>query len=399
MSARRRIAILTGEPSGDRLGAALVRALWQEADVEPFGLGGPAMEAEGVRSPFPIRDLAVMGLVEVLPRAPKILARIRQTARWLEELRPDVVVTVDSPDFMKRVVRRVRPRLPQSSFVNYVAPSVWAWRSGRAAEIARLYDLQLALLPFEPAYFEAAGVRAQFVGHPAVEAAASMPDRAAARAALGIERERPALVALPGSRRGEIGRLGPVFRRVVKRVADSRPDLAVLIPAAHGVESEVREFAGGCAGDVRLLSSDGDAERQREKTMAFRAGDVALAASGSVALELAVARLPAVIAYRFAPLTWALGTLLTRHRTASLVNVLAGERVQPEFLQSNCRSGPIADALLSVLADPDLARAQREGADRAVRQVRIDGVSPSAAAARAILAMEAVGGTSGSDSR
>ena len=385
MTARRRIAVLAGEPSGDRLGASLIRALRSEADVEISGLAGPAMEAEGVRSYFPIAELALMGLVEVLPKARRIFRRIREAARILQAQRPDIVVTIDSPDFMKRVVGRVRKRLPDTRFVNYVAPSVWVWRPGRAKEVARLYDLQLTLLPFEPPWFEAAGMRAEFVGHPAVEALAGMPDRTEARKALGITPERPMLLALPGSRRGEIERLGPIFQASVKRVVSEIPDLAVFVPAAHGVEPEARRFAEGCGGDVRLLAASSDLEREREKAQAFRAADLALAASGSIVLELAVARLPAVIAYRFVPLTWMLGTLMTRHRQASLVNILLGTEAQPEFLQRECRPGPIAAELLACFADPARAEAQRLAADRAVRKVVVEGVSPAVAAARAIL--------------
>lgn len=385
MKRRRRIAVLVGEPSGDRLGAALVRALRREADVEIIGLAGPAMKAEGVKSLFPIADLAVMGLVEVLPRAPRILRRIRKTAAMLRAKRPDIVVTIDSPDFMKRVVQRVRKRLPETCFVNYVAPTVWAWRPGRVKDVARLYDLQLALLPFEPPWFEATGLRTVFVGHPAVEAATVMPERSEARRALDIQADRPVLLTLPGSRKGEIARLGPVFRETIARVAAKHPELVVLVPAAHGVEAAARRFARGCPADVRLLSAASAADREREKLQAFRASDVALATSGSVAVELAVARLPAVIAYRFAAVTWMLGTLLTRHRSASLVNILLEEEVQPEFIQGSCRPGPIAAELLSLLADPERMERQRKATDRAVQMVESDGMPPSVAAARAVL--------------
>ena len=274
---------------------------------------------------------------------------------------------------MKRVVGRVRTRMPETRFVNYVAPSVWVWRPGRAREIARLYDLQLTLLPFEPPWFEAAGTRAVFVGHPAVEGAERLPARMEARESMGIAPDRPVLLALPGSRRGEIARLGNIFQNAIARVVAKHPDLLVLVPAAHGVESEARRFARGCRGDVRLLSAASDAGREHEKARAFRAADLALAASGSVVLELAVARVPAVIAYRFSPVTWMLGRFLTRHRTASLVNILLGDMVQPEFLQQDCRSGPIAAELLACLTDPERAEAQRRAADRAVRKVRIEG--------------------------
>ena len=162
MSRSPTIAVLAGEPSGDRIGASLVAALRDGAapGAAISGVGGAAMAAQGIRSPVPITDLSVMGLVEVLPNLPRILRRLRQIVDWLEAMQPDVVVTIDSPDFMHRVVIRARPRCPRTQFVNYVAPTVWAWRAGRAKKLARLYDLQLALLPFEPPYFEAVGLPA-----------------------------------------------------------------------------------------------------------------------------------------------------------------------------------------------------------------------------------------------
>jgi len=391
MTPRWRIAVLAGEPSGDRLGAALVRALRREADAELFGVGGPAMRAAGVESPFPITDLSVMGLFEVLPRAGRILRRMREVVRLLAERRPDAVVTIDSPDFMQRVVRRARAVLTDTRFVNYVAPTVWAWRPGRAREIARLYDLQLTLLPFEPPWFERAGGRAAFVGHPVVEQAACLLPRAKARAALALDDRRPTLLLLPGSRRGEIRRLGPVFRAVAARVGERHPNLAVVLPVAHGVESDAAALAAAIGGNVRVLAAPSDEDREADKWRAMRAADVALAASGSVALELAVAGLPAVIAYRLSPATWAIGRMLTRHRTASLVNLLAEATVQPEFIQSRCRPRLVAAELLGMLADEGRMRRRRHAAEGAVGRLSAGDMPPSRAAALQVLRVLAAG--------
>ncbi len=258
MSGALRLFLIAGEPSGDLLGAGLLAGLRDLCATAPRidGVGGPAMAAEGLASRFPMQELSIMGLVEVLPRAPKLLARIRQTADAVVAAAPDALITIDSPDFCLRVARRARRRLPALKVIHYVAPSVWAWRPGRAAKMARVVDHVLALLPFEPPYMEAAGMTCDFVGHPvAAQRQATPAEAAALRAECGIAAGAPLMLLLPGSRRGEIARIGPVFAEVARRLRQVRPDLAVLLPAAEvggrGAARFVSARRRGLAADPR----------------------------------------------------------------------------------------------------------------------------------------------------
>ena len=224
-----RLFLVAGEPSGDRLGGALIEG-FRSLGIEPElqGVGGPSMAASGMASRFPMEELSVMGLAEVLPRLPNLLRRIAETAEAVVAMRPDALVTIDSPDFSLRVARAARKRLPGLRTIHYVAPSVWAWRPGRAAKMAEVIDHVLALLPFEPPYMEAAGMTCDFVGHPVAAEPQPDPDAVAAlRAELAIAPGQPVLALLPGSRRGEVTRLAPVFAAVAKR-------LRALPPRARG---------------------------------------------------------------------------------------------------------------------------------------------------------------------
>lgn len=383
------VVILAGEPSGDRLGAALMQALRTErSDLVIAGAGGPAMQAVGLESLFPITDIAVMGLVEVVPKLPRIRRRIRQTVDFIVTTQPAVVITIDSPDFMHRVVRRARARCPNTKFVNYVAPTVWNWRAGRAKRIAELYDLQLVLLPFEPPYFEAVGLACQFVGHPVLECSASnLPTRAEARAELGISESATVVVALPGSRGGEVRRHSQVFGAALRQFATSAPEVAVLVPAAHGVEEQVNQAVGEWTVATSVLRAPGDEARERQKWTAFAAADVALATSGTVMLELALAQVPTVLAYRVSPVTWAIGYYMVKSRTASLVNILLGEPAIPEFLQSRCRPDLLAAALTDLAHDQPHRETQLMAMRRALKLLDPGGGSPSSRAAKAVLSL------------
>ncbi len=233
-----RLFLLAGEPSGDALGGALIAGLRQLLGdgLAVEGVGGPAMAAEGLTSRFPMAELSVMGVAEVLPRLPNLIRRIRQTGDAVAAAAPDALVTIDSPDFTLRVARRARRLRPGLKVIHYVAPSVWAWRPGRAARMAEVVDHVLALLPFEPPYMQAAGMTCDFVGHPvAAEPQASEGEVALLRAELAIAPGQPVLALLPGSRRGEAARLAPVFAAVAARLRALMPELAVIVPAAPGL--------------------------------------------------------------------------------------------------------------------------------------------------------------------
>lgn len=379
-----RIFILAGEPSGDRLGGALMAGLKQLCPEVSFdGIGGPQMQAEGLVSRFDMAELSVMGLAEILPRYRALMARINQTAAAVVETQPDVLITIDSPDFSLRVARKVRENSSVKT-IHYVAPSVWAWRPGRAEKMARWVDHVLALLPFEPPYMTAAGMSCDFVGHPVVAEPQATDDEAAAfRAARGLN-GAPVLLALPGSRRSEVTRLAPVFQQVVARLVAERPELRVVVPAAPSVLPEVRRATRNWAGDPIILdpsaaSAEGFAA---EKRAAFTAADVALAASGTVSLELAAAGTPMVIAYDMNWLSRQIIGRMVKIDTVTLVNLVSETRAVPEFIGGNCRPGPIAEALGKVLDAPER---QQEAMALTMERLGKGGEPPGLRAARSVL--------------
>ncbi len=386
-----RLFLIAGEPSGDLLGAALIAGLREIAgpDLRLEGVGGPAMAAEGFASRFDIEELSVMGLAEVLPRAPNLLRRIRQTADAVIAARPDALIGIDSPDFCLRVARRVRAALPGQRVMHYVAPSVWAWRPGRAARMARVVDHVLALLPFEPPYMEAAGMTCDFVGHPAVALRQPGPAEVAAlRESLGIGAEQRLLVLLPGSRRGEVSRLAPIFAQVLARLRAADPDLAAVVPTVGPVADQVAALMPPDAqGWPKLLDprAMGEGAAGALKRAAFAAGDAALAASGTVSLELAAAGTPMVIAYRVNWLTAQIARQLIRLETVTLVNLVSGTRAVPELIQEECTPERILPQVARLLEDPAARATQRAAADRAMSELGRGGEAPGLRAARSVL--------------
>lgn len=354
-----RIALVAGEASGDLLGAALVRDLRAlHPDAGFAGVAGPQMRAAGVEAWHDCEELAVMGIVEVLKHLPRLLRLRRALRERLLAWKPDVVVGIDAPDFNLGLERRLKARGLRT--VHYVSPSVWAWREGRAAKIGQSADRVLCLFPMEPAIYARHGVEARFVGHPLATMLPMHPDREAARRALGIVGGGPLLALLPGSRGGEIARLGPVFLDTVARLLERRPGLRVLAPMAN---PRCRErFQRLLAAHPRSLALhpalhlvDG---RARE---AMVASDAVLLASGTAALEAMLAKRPMVVAYRIAPLTHFLVKRLglLKVERYSLPNVLAGEALVPERMQDDCRAELLA-ADVERLLDEGLAPALRQ---------------------------------------
>lgn len=385
-----RLFLIAGEPSGDQLGAALIAGLRQlAADVRLDGVGGPAMAAQGFASRFPMEELSVMGVTEILPRLPTLLRRIRETAAAIVEARPDAVIGIDSPDFCLRVDARARAALPGLRVMHYVAPSVWAWRPGRAAKMARVVDHVLALLPFEPPYMEAAGMTCDFVGHPAAAVPQATPAEVAAiRAELGLAPDRRLLVVLPGSRRGEASRLAPIFAETLRRLRAADPSLAAVVPTVGPTTELVAALMPpDAAGWPRLLDPRGlpAAEADARKRAAFAAADAALAASGTVSLELAAAGTPMVIGYRVSWLTGEVARRLLRIDTATLVNLVTETRVVPEHFQRDCTPDRLAPDVARLLNDPAAAAAQRAAADAAMVLLGRGGEPPGLRAARSVL--------------
>lgn len=370
-----KLFLIAGEPSGDRLGAALMAGLKQLSPRVKFaGVAGPLMQAEGMDSLFPMQELSVMGIAEVLPKYFHLKRRIREAAAAVLASGARALITIDSPDFCLRVARIVKDADPGITVIHYVAPSVWAWRPGRAAKMARVVDHVLALLPFEPPYMRAAGMGCDFVGHPVVaEPLASAAERAP------FAGPGPLLLALPGSRRGEITRLAPLFGQVVARLAVRHPDLRVVLPTLASVEPLVRDLTAGWAVAPQIVTDRG------EKRGAFAAADVALAASGTVSLELAANACPMVIAYRLHPISFWLMRRAALIDTVTLVNLVSETRVVPEFLGPAAEAEPVAEALAGLLAGSPARQAQIEAMAVTMQRLGQGGEAPGLRAARAVL--------------
>ena len=381
--------LIAGEPSGDRLGAALMAGVKQlQPDVIFHGIGGPLMQAEGLDSLFPMEELSVMGLVEVLPKLRHLFALKRQAAEAVLALNPDALVTIDSPDFCLRVARQVKEAAPHVRTMHYVAPSVWAWRPGRAAKMARWIDHVLALLPFEPPYMEAAGMSCDFVGHPVVaEPVASDAEAAAFRARHDIAPDAPLLLLLPGSRRGEIARHAGPFGEALAQLSDRVPGLQAVLPTVAHVAPALREaMAGWPVQPILLDPTEAPDSHAADKRAAFRAADVALAASGTVSLELAASGTPMVVAYDMARLTLLMMKRMALIDTPTLVNLVSDSRHVPDFLGAECRADQIVPALERLLCDPAARAAQLQAMDRTMQRLGAGGEAPGLRAARSVLA-------------
>ncbi len=383
---RRRFFITAGEPSGDKLGAALMAGLKErlgEGNVAFHGVGGPLMAAEGLRSIFPMDDISIMGLGAILRQYGTLKARIRDTAEAAVKMRPDAVITIDLPEFSLRVAKQIKAAAPDLRTIHYVAPTVWAWRPGRARKMARHVDHVLALFPFEPPYMLRAGMGCDFVGHPVVTEPVATGDAAAAfRAEHGIG-DAPLLMVLPGSRRSEIANMLPILEGAVARIVAARPDLRIVVPLAGPVADPVRAAVADWPGmPVTLDPGTGSAAALAVKRAAFRAADTALATSGTVALELAAARTPMVVGYTMGWLSrQVIGRLLLTD-TVNLVNLVSDTRVVPERIGTECTPEALADATLGVMDAPD---AQAQAMALTLDRLGAGGLSPGLRAADAVL--------------
>jgi lipid-A-disaccharide synthase len=376
-----RLMLVCGEPSGDLLGAQLMAGLKQASggDVEITGVGGPAMSTEGLKSLYALDTTAVMGLREVVPRIPAILRRVREASDFALRTRPDAVVLIDSPDFTHRIAQRLKRIDPTIRTINYVAPQVWASRAYRARKMSRYFDLVLALLPFEAPFFERYGLHATFVGHPVIERTSRMTGGPEFRARHGIAADAPLLAVLPGSRTNEIRFLLPEFREAVARVAARVPGLETVIATVPHVAARVRERTQDWPTPLHLIEGD------TEKYAAFDASDAALAASGTVTTELALAGTPMVVGYKVGWLTYVLALPLMNVRYMTLVNILLDREAVPEFLQSKCTPQNLANAVTALLTDKSSALHERADLDQAVAMLGKGSEAPSLRAARVIL--------------
>lgn len=380
-----RIFVIAGEPSGDRLGAALMEGFRSLLDypVEFVGVGGPLMEEKGLNSLFPMSDISIMGLSEIASKYFFLKRRIRETAQAALDCRPDVVITIDIPEFSLRVAKIIKEK-SNIRTVHYVAPTVWAWRPKRAAHMAKVIDHVLALFPFEPPYMEKAGMQCDFVGHPvATEAIASASDVAALREKYGLG-SHPIALALPGSRMSEINHLLDVFKETFHKIHLARPDLKIILPAAPAIAGELQSRMQGWDFPVTVLDPRDMSLTQFEieKRAALSAADGAVAASGTVSLELAANATPMVIAYDMGWLSRQIIGRMLITDTVTLVNLVSDTREIPEFIGADCKPDLIADAFLNLLQNPE---AQLDAMEDTMRMLGQGDVDPGIRAAQAVL--------------
>jgi lipid-A-disaccharide synthase len=376
--------IVATEESGDALGAALVRALKARhgGALTLNGVGGRAMAAAGIISPFAIDELSIMGIAAIPRRLPMIFRRIRETAAAVVAARPDALVIIDSPDFTHRVARRVRRLAPKIPILDYVSPSIWAWRPGRARAMRAYVDQVLAILPFEPAlYVKLGGPPCRYVGHPLIERIAELrPDAEEARRRRA---DPPVVLILPGSRSSEIRHLLGTFGAAIEQVAARSGPMELVLPTMPHLAAQVREAGAGWTIFPRIVVDPA------EKWAAFRRARAALAASGTVTLELALAGIPTVAAYRLSPveafIAERLLRLLVRLPSVILANLVLGENVIPELLQSAATPERLAAALLPLLSDTPQRQRQIDAFGRLDAIMAIGSEAPSAKAAAVVL--------------
>jgi lipid-A-disaccharide synthase len=376
------IFIIAGEESGDRLGAPLMAAIETvaSAPVTFAGIGGRAMAERGLRSLFPIDQLAINGFSAIPARLPLILQRIREAADAVIAARPDVLVIIDSPDFTHRVARRVRAAVPGIPIVDYVSPSVWAWRPGRAAAMRRYVDHVLALLPFEPeAHRRLGGPPCSYVGHPLAEAVATLrpnPEETARRGAAP-----PLVLVLPGSRGGEVGRHLATFGAAVGLVQKRLGAIEVVLPTVPHLLERLRRDTAAWQVRPRIIIEPA------QKWAAFRQARAALAASGTVTLELALAQVPTVVAYKVTILEELIARSLVKVAMIGLANIILDEKVMPELLQRQATAKNLAEALVSIVGDTPQRQRQCEAFARLDAIMEVDGTAPSRRAAAIVVAL------------
>jgi lipid-A-disaccharide synthase len=368
------IYLVAGEASGDALGARLMAALrTRRPDLAFAGIGGEQMASQGLASLFPLRDLALMGLLEVLPRLHHLRRRLRQTIADIAVRRPNVVVTIDSPGFTLRLLKAIQPLGIRR--VHYVAPQAWAWRERRVRHYHELWDQLLCLLPFEPAFFARHALPATFVGHPVLESGADHGNAARFRATHGVDPTARVLTLMPGSRRTEVTRLLPILGATLQRFPNVMPVVPMAGPVADAVRAGTRDWPR-----QPILVSELHAKHD-----AFAASAAAVTKSGTSTLELAMAGVPMVVTYRVNPLTAAIAQRLVKVRYAALVNLLAQREVVPELIQQACTPDNLAAELRTLLDDPAVAAAQRTACRDVLASLRPPAGTPSDAAAAAVL--------------
>ncbi len=372
------IYLIAGEQSGDVLGARLILALRAaRPDLAFTGIGGPRMEEAGFVPLFPMHELAVMGLIEILPRLRRLRRLMQTTVSDIHARKPDIVVTIDSPGFNLRVLKQIKtfPR------VHYVAPQVWAWKPKRVAEFPGLWNRLLCLLPFEPAWFAQHGIEARFTGHPVLESGADQGDATRFRTRHAIPEGAPILILMPGSRRSEVPRLLPVFAETLAILANRIPGLIPVVPVASAVAETVRKATATWPVQPIITTA------LQDKHDAYAAAAAALTKSGTSTLELALAGVPMAVTYRVNPITALIARRMIKIPYVAMVNLLAGQALVPELLQQDCNPRKLAEVVEHLLTRPEAAETQREGFQSVIASLHPKTTTPSKAAAQEILAL------------
>lgn len=376
------IYLVAGEPSGDMIGARLMRALKRQVpDVKIIGIGGENMEKEGLKSLFDISDLAIMGLAEVIPSIPKVLRHIKETVADVEKNKPDAVITIDSWSFSARVHKAIRAKKIKVLQMHYVAPQVWAWKKGRAKTMYKYIDHLLTLFPNEPKYFTPYRLPTDFVGHPVVESSMINAKAEDFLKKYKIGAEEKVVLLLPGSRHNEVARLLPVFLEVAEDLKQKHPELKFVIPTVKTVADRVKEMLKlKGKEDILVL------ETQEDRYAAARAAVIAIAASGTVALELAVVKVPHLVAYKVPALTAFLARLITDIKYVNLTNILLDKAIIPEMIQEDCTKEKlvlVAEELLN--QESSLSLTEQKGFIELQKALGMGELKPSEKAAKIII--------------
>ena len=352
--AKRKLMLVAAEASGDALGAGLIQALNRQAPgaFTYVGVGGVRMAEQGVKSPFDIAELSILGIIEGIKALPRVKARVRDTTALAIQEKPDAVVLIDSWGFTVRVALAIRKALPGVPLIKYVGPQVWAARPGRARTLAAAVDFLIALHPMDPPFFEAEGLKTVVVGNPALHVDMSGSDPTAWRETQGLKPDTPILLVLPGSRPAEIRHMMPVFGEVLVRLHRQRPDLVFVMPLADTVRAQVLEALKAIPAPVRVV------EGEAGKYSAMKAATLALACSGTVSTELALAGCPMVIAYKLEPLTMWIYKRISTLKHATMFNIMVDKRIAPEFIQEEATADRLMKAVTERLDDPALRARQ-----------------------------------------
>ena len=376
--AKKKIYLIAGEASGDALGSRIIENLKGKVDI--IGIGGPLMKKQGMKSLFPMEELSLMGFVEILPHLPKLIKRINQTVDDIIAQKPDMVVTIDAPGFNFRVQKKLRKKLGKDApyLMHYVAPTVWVWKPKRAEKISKFLDGLMVILPFEPPYFEKHGLKTFFVGHSILESGADKGKRKVFRDKIKAKKDEMVVCILPGSRKGEVERLMPVYKNVIEKAGHMHDHVKFILPAMDSVKAEIKAHLKHWDAKIRVVS-------QKDKWDAFAGSDIALAASGSVALELGMAKLPMVIAYKVSAVSAWIFRRFAKVPFVCLINILKQKQVVPELIQENCQAEKIYNELNWLIENASEREIQKSAFDASLKMLRAGRKKPSQAAASVIL--------------